>query len=240
MAAFGDSIELSSASPEVQQISQLLSLLRQGQLQPRPNFRGNKYSHRNGRYGGQDCSDWQSTKDSGHGESEAGDVDWEPGRDSPIDPQLEEGLNNLLNNADDVFSGVSDPSWMARLSLPLAADYHDNVFVPNGPPSPESELLPRDGLDSSSFSTFGKTPEKDGPLGGALLSEVSTLFEMLMTQKADAHPGPRPDVLYRLSAAYRRSLGLDGNATATAANAPRSSGSAEKRAGLTPPSGLYQ
>uniref|UniRef100_UPI0037E773D6 protocadherin-12 n=1 Tax=Semicossyphus pulcher TaxID=241346 RepID=UPI0037E773D6 len=237
MAAFGDSIELSSASPEVQQISQLLSLLRQGQLQPRPNFRGNKYSHRNGRYGGQDCSDWQSTKDSGHGESEAGDVDWEPGRESPIDPQLEEGLNNLLNNPDDVFSEVNDPAWMARLSLPLAADYHDNVFVPNGPPSPESELLPRDNLDSSSFSTFGKTPEKDGPLGGTLLSEVSTLFEMLMTQKADAHPGPRPDVLYRLSAAYRRSLGLDGTATTAAGNTPRNS---EKRSGLTPHSGLYQ
>ncbi|XP_071313654.1 protocadherin-12 isoform X2 [Trachinotus anak] len=237
MAAFGDSIELSSASPEVQ-ISQLLSLLRQGQLQPRPNFRGNKYSHR--RYGGQDCSDWQSTKDSGHGESEAGDVDWEPGRDSPIDPQLEEGLNNLLNNADDVFSEVNDPAWMARLSLPLTGDYHDNVFVPNGPPSPESELLPRDALDSSSFSTFGKTPEKDDSLGGTLLSEVSTLFEMLMTQKADAHPGPRPDVLYRLSAAYRRSLGLDGTTTPAACNAPRSSGSTEKRSGLAAPSGLYQ
>ncbi|XP_035525236.1 protocadherin-12 [Morone saxatilis] len=240
MAAFGDSIELSSASPEVQQISQLLSLLRQGQLQPRPNFRGNKYSHRNGRYGGQDCSDWQSTKDSGHGESEAGDVDWEPGRDSPIDPQLEEGLNNLLINADDVFAEVNDPAWMARLSLPLATDYHDNVFVPNGPPSPESEVLPRDALDSSSFSTFGKTPEKDGPLGGALLSEVSTLFEMLMTQKADAHPGPRPDVLYRLSAAYRRSLGLDSNTATSAGNAPKNSGNAEKRSGLAPPSGLYQ
>ncbi|XP_023141422.1 protocadherin-12 isoform X1 [Amphiprion ocellaris] len=237
MAAFGDSIELSSASPEVQQISQLLSLLHQGQLQPRPNFRGNKYSHRTGRYGGQDGSDWQSTKDSGHGESEAGDMDWEPGRDSPIDPQLEEGLNNLLNNPDDVFSEISDPSWMARLSLPLAGDYHDNVFVPNGPPSPESELLPRDGLDSSSsFSTFGKTPEKDGPLGGALLSEVSTLFEMLMTQKADAHPGPRPDVLYRLSAAYRRSLGLDGAANTT----PKNSGNAEKPSGLTASSGLHQ
>lgn len=239
MAAFGDSIELSSASPEVQQISQLLSLLRQGQLQPRPNFRGNKYSHRNGRYGGQDCSDWQSTKDSGHGESEAGDVDWEPGRDSPIDPQLEEGLNHLLNHPDDVFSEVNDPAWMARLSLPLTSDYHDNVFVPNGPPSTDSELLPRDALDSSSFSTFGKSPEKDGPLGGALLSEVSTLFEMLMTQKADSHPGPRPDVLYRLSAAYRRSLGLDANAPSAAGNTQRNSGNTEKRSGLASPSGLY-
>lgn len=239
MAAFGESIELSSASPEVQQISQLLSLLHQGQLQPRPNFRGNKYSHRSGRYGGQDCSDWQSTKDSGHGESEAGDVDWEPGRESPIDPQLEEGLNNLLNNPDDVFSELTDPAWMARLSLPLTADYHDNVFVPNGPPSTDSELLPRDALDSSSFSTFGKTPEKDGPLGGALLSEVSTLFEMLMTQKADAHPGPRPDVLYRLSAAYRRSLGLDGAPTTTMGNPARNSGNSEKRSGLASPSGLY-
>lgn len=182
--------------------------------------------------------------------------------------------------ADDVFSEVNDPSWMARLSLPLTSDYHDNMFVPNGPPSPESEVLPRDALDSSSFSTFGKTqwtncfcqnfsnlifevlvprkssrvtpllssllsgktPEKDGPLGGALLSEVSTLFEMLMTQKADAHPGPRPDVLYRLSAAYRRSLGLDGGAGATpaASNAPRNSGNSEKRSGLSGPSGPYQ
>lgn len=86
----------------------------------------------------------------------------------------------------------------------------------------------------------GKTPEKDGPLGGALLSEVSTLFEMLMTQKADAHPGPRPDVLYRLSAAYRRSLGLDGTAMTAAGNVPRNSGNAEKRLGVAPTSGLYQ
>ncbi|KAM3866916.1 protocadherin-12 [Diretmus argenteus] len=241
MAAFGEnSIQLSSASPEVQQISQLLSLLHQGQLQPRPNFRGNKYSHRSGRYGGQDCPDWQSTKDSGHGESEAGDVDWEPGRDSPIDLQLEEGLNNLLNNTDDVFSEIDDPAWIARLSLPLSADYHDNVFVPNGPPSPDAELRPQDAQDSASFSTFGKTPERDGPLGGALLSEVSTLFEMLMTQKADAQPGPHPEVLYRLSAAYRRSLGLDGTVTPTGTNAPRNSGKAEKRSALLQPSGLYQ
>lgn len=237
MAAFSENtIELSSASPVVQQISQLLSLLRQGQLQPRPNFRGNKYSHRSGRYGGQDCSDWQSTKDSGHGESEAGDVDSDPGRDSPVDPLLGEGLNNLLvNAADDVFSEVDDPAWMSRLSLPLTSDYHDNVFVPNGPSSPDNELVIQDGVDSS-FSTFGKTPEKDGPLGGALLSEVSTLFEMLMTQKADAHPGPHPDMLYRLSAVCQRSLGLDGTTIPT--NATRNSGNAEKRTPAAPPPGL--
>ncbi|KAM9376152.1 protocadherin-12 [Pholidichthys leucotaenia] len=218
MEAFRDSIELSSASPKVQQISQLLSLLHQGQLQPRTNFRGNKYSHRN-RYGGQDCPDWQSTKDSGRGESEAGDVDWEAGRDSLIDPQLEDGLNNLLSNTDDVFSEVSNLDWMARLSLPVTKDYHENVFVPTGPPSPGRE--PPD--SASSFSTFGKTPNQDLPLGNALLSEVSTLFQMLMTQKADAHPGPQPDILYRLSAACRRSL---------------AGGEAERRSGMALPQQL--
>lgn len=113
-----------------------------------------------------------------------------------------------------MFADVQDPGWIARLSLPLAGDYHENVFIPDGPQSPDgcsgSQGGPTDESSSpSSFSTFGKTPEKAGPLGGALLSEVSTLFEMLMTQKADAQPRPSAEMLYRLSAAYRRSLGLD-------------------------------
>ncbi|XP_026135478.1 protocadherin-12 [Carassius auratus] len=210
MAALAEngSIELSSASPEVQQVSQLLSLLHQGQLQPRPNFRGNKYSHRTGRSGAQDA-DWLSTKDSGHGESEMGDMDW----DSPLDHVYEEGLNNLLTS-DDVFSDIPDPAWMARLSLPLTTDYHENLFVPDGPPSPDARCPMAGPDDSTSFSTFGKTPEKS-PLGGrALMSEVSSLFEMLLTQKADGQSCPPVEVLYRLSAAYRRSLGLDTAASA--------------------------
>ncbi|XP_052005133.1 protocadherin-12-like isoform X2 [Xyrauchen texanus] len=212
MTAFAEngSIELSSASPEVQ-VSQLLSLLHQGQLQPRPNFRGNKYSHRIARSGAQDA-DWLSTKDSGHGESEMGDMDWETGRDSPVDPLYEEGLNNLLHS-DDVFSDVPDPAWMARLSLPLTTDYHENLFVPDGPPSPDGHCPMASPDDSTCFSTFGKTPDQTSVLGGrALISEVSSLFEMLLTQKADAQSCPPADVLYRLSAAYRRSLGLDAHA----------------------------
>lgn len=122
--------------------------------------------------------------------------------------------------ADDVFSDIPDPAWMARLSLPLTTDYHENLFVPDGPPSPDAHRPVASPDDSASFSTFGKTPEKSGLGGRALMSEVSSLFEMLLTQKADAQACPPADVLYRLSAAYRRSLGLDAPATRQQAQAP--------------------
>lgn len=144
-------------------------------------------------------------------------------------------LHTLLTcshlSSDDVFADIEDPAWLSRLSLPLTADYHENVFVPNGPPSPETHCSP-DTLDSASFSTFGKKPE-DGSLGGVLISEVNTLFNMLLTQKGDSQPRPSPDVLYRLSATYRRSLGLEGDtAAAGGANMQRNSVNPEKRSPL--------
>lgn len=61
-----------------------------------------------------------------------------------------------------------------------------------------------------------------------------------MTQKADAHPGPRADVLYRLSAAYRRSLGLDATANATnTANTAQNPATPERRSKVAPSTGLY-
>ncbi|CAJ1058373.1 protocadherin-18b isoform X2 [Xyrichtys novacula] len=75
-------LELAHATPPVE-----------GQYQPRPSFRGNKYT-RSYRYALNEMDKF-SLKDSGRGDSEAGDSDYEPGRESPMDRLLGEGFTEI-------------------------------------------------------------------------------------------------------------------------------------------------
>ncbi|XP_072256695.1 protocadherin-12 [Pyxicephalus adspersus] len=205
--------DLNMQSPHVQQISQLLSLLHQGQVHPKTLHRGNKYSSKAGRNAGQE-TDWQSTKDSGHGESEAGDLDSEPGGDfSPSHHLLDENFDSLLaSNAGPEGNRLSDldPGWIARLSLPLANSYKENIFTPNDKIAIEPPITTSDKEDLRTFLTFGKASDgsQDNRLASTFLSEMSTLFEMLLTQKAESHGDTASEVLMRLSACSK-SMGMD-------------------------------
>ncbi|XP_041442001.1 protocadherin-12 isoform X2 [Xenopus laevis] len=198
-----EAIELTMQSPHVQQISQLLSLLHQGQVHPKTLHRGNKYSKANRSA----CheTDWQSTKDSGNGESEAGDLDSEPGVDLPSSQQLlENSLEIMLGDSGGLESNRLsdlDPGWIARLSLPLNNNYKDNVFTPNSPVLQQPLITTEEREELKTFLTFGKASEgsQGNRLASTFLSEMSSLFEMLLNQKADSHGDPASEVLMRLS-----------------------------------------
>ncbi|XP_073497807.1 protocadherin-18 [Phyllobates terribilis] len=184
------SLELTHATPAVE-VSQLLSMLHQGQYQPRPSFRGNKYS-RSYRYALQDMDKF-SLKDSGRGDSEAGDSDYDLGRDSPIDRLLGEGFSELfLTDGHRIppvmrycteecrVLGHSDQCWMPPLPSP-SADYRNNMFIPGEEvqslqqtqqqsqqqtqqqaPLLEDDMLPIDQNEKKkSFSTFGKESQDE-------------------------------------------------------------------------------
>ncbi|CAL8329876.1 unnamed protein product [Lota lota] len=136
-------LELTHTTPPVEQVSQLLSMLHQGQYQPRPSFRGNKYS-RSYRYALQDMDKF-SLKDSGRGDSEAGDSDYDMGRESPVDRLiLGEGFSDLLHlemhhrlhpamrlcTDECRVLGHSDQCWMPPLSSPASSDYRNNMYIP--------------------------------------------------------------------------------------------------------------
>ncbi|XP_076868944.1 protocadherin-18a isoform X2 [Brachyhypopomus gauderio] len=173
-------LELTHATPPVE-----------GQYQPRPSFRGNKYS-RTYRYALPDMDKF-SLKDSGRGDSDAGDSDCEMGRDSPIDRLLGDGFGDLfhIDGNSRVHSAVklcseecrvlghSDQCWMPSH---VSADYRANMFIPGEESRAQVVEDDRQSLDSNrkSFSTFGKDPEEEEEGGCSLLSEMNTVFQHLL------------------------------------------------------------
>nr|XP_046262841.1 protocadherin-18b isoform X3 [Scatophagus argus] len=202
-------LELAHATPPVEQVSQLLSMLHQGQYQPRPNFRGNKYT-RSYRYALNEMDKF-SLKDSGRGDSEAGDSDYEPGRESPMDRLL---AMRLCTEECRVL-GHSDQCWMPPLASPASSDYRSNLYIPGEESRQTTDLsqdkTPQPCTDTGparnqSFSTFGKdlssedggeeeagehgeSVARDEDLCGttSLLSEMSSVFQRLLPQGLDSY-----------------------------------------------------
>ncbi|KAM8909270.1 protocadherin-18b isoform 2-T2 [Spinachia spinachia] len=160
-------LELAHATPPVE-----------GQYQPRPSFRGNKYT-RSYRFALNEMDKF-SLKDSGRGDSEAGDSDYEPGRESPMDRLLAEGFTEIyapdgqhrshaamrLCTEECRVLGHSDQCWMPPLVSPSSSsDYRSNLYIPGEEARQATDLSqekpPQTCTDTGptrnqSFSTFGK------------------------------------------------------------------------------------
>ncbi|KAM9834832.1 protocadherin-18-like isoform X2 [Syngnathus typhle] len=182
----------------------------EGQYQPRPSFRGNKYT-RSYRYALNEMDKF-SLKDSGRGDSDAGDSDYEPGRDSPLDRLL---AMRLCTEECRVL-GHSDQCWMPPHASPASSssDYRSNLYIPgeevcqSTDQSLDKTLQPciENGSGrNQSFSTFGKHPRRestgeeeveddggdetrDEDLGGtsSFLLEMSSVFQRLLPQGLDS------------------------------------------------------
>lgn len=199
--------ELTVDSPPVQQISQLLSLLHQGQFQPKPNHRGNKYSAKpSASRSAIPEADGPSATAGGQADPDQEEGPLASEEDLSVKQLLEEELSSLL----DPHTGLAldrlsapDPAWMARLSLPLATNYRDNVF------SPDAAALE----EPRTFQTFGKVPGPElSPAGTRLastfLSEMSSLLELLLEGRSGVPVEAASAALRRLSACGR-TLSLD-------------------------------
>ncbi|XP_013882739.1 protocadherin-18b isoform X2 [Austrofundulus limnaeus] len=161
-------LELAHATPPVE-----------GQYQPRPSFRGNKYT-RSYRYALNEMDKF-SLKDSGRGDSEAGDSDYDPGRESPMDRLLGEAFTDLYSSSGQHrlhaamklcteecrVLGHSDQCWMPPLAIQASSstDYRSNLYIPgeeaHQAPDVSQEKIPQPCTETctarnQSFSTFGK------------------------------------------------------------------------------------
>ncbi|XP_049729889.1 protocadherin-12 [Elephas maximus indicus] len=201
--------ELTMDSPPVQQISQLLSLLHQGQFQPKPNHRGNKYLAKpsSGSRSAVLDTEGPGARVGGQAELDQEEGLLDPEEDLSVKQLLEEELSSLL----DPHTGLAldrlsapDPAWMARLSLSLTTNYRDNVCSPDAATSEE----PR------TFQTFGKAAGPElSPTGTRLastfLSEMSSLLEMLLAQRSSVVPVEAASEVLRRLSVCGRTLSLD-------------------------------
>ncbi|XP_078457207.1 protocadherin-18-like [Lampetra planeri] len=161
--------EPATPSQDNVEVSQILTLLRQGKYRPRPSFRGNKYPRRIR------CAevDGQSLKDSGRGDSDTEECDSEPGRHSPLG-----SLTLSLPGPEH----AEVPPWTTECNLPAmghssclphtglapplvatqAVGTTRPTLLPLGLHSPAAVAVPRElGLPAIhqgplTFSTFGK------------------------------------------------------------------------------------
>uniref|UniRef100_A0A667WIL5 Protocadherin 18a n=1 Tax=Myripristis murdjan TaxID=586833 RepID=A0A667WIL5_9TELE len=241
-------LELAHATPPVEQVSQLLSMLHQGQYQPRPSFRGNKYS-RSYRYALQDMDKF-SLKDSGRGDSEAGDSDYDMGRESPVDRLLlGEGFSDLLHlemhhrlhpamrlcTDECRVLGHSDQCWMPPLSSPASSsDYRNNMYIP-GEESSQQPPLDDDeaSIDSErrkSFSTFGKESGNEEVGSGGVAAGTGS--------EACGAGGGAGSLLTEMNSVFQRLLppSMDSFAECTETSTPMPSSALERdnRKGLLP------
>ncbi|KAK5866391.1 hypothetical protein PBY51_020586 [Eleginops maclovinus] len=224
-------LELAHATPPVE-----------GQYQPRPSFRGNKYS-RSYRYALQDMDKF-SLKDSGRGDSEAGDSDCDMGRESPVDRLLlGEGFSDLIHlemhhrlhpamrlcTDECRVLGHSDQCWMPPLTSPASCDYRNNMYIPGEESSQQPQQLDDDesSVDSErrkSFSTFGKESGSD---------EVGVPGEG-SDACADAGGGAG-SLLTEMNSVFQRLLppNMDSYTECTETSPPSSSSTAERGSGRT-------
>ncbi|TKS69216.1 Protocadherin-18 Precursor [Collichthys lucidus] len=213
-----------------------------GQYQPRPSFRGNKYS-RSYRYALQDMDKF-SLKDSGRGDSEAGDSDCDMGRESPVDRLLlGEGFSDLIHlemhhrlhpamrlcTDECPVLGHSDQCWMPPLSSPASsADYRNNMYIPGEESSQQPQIDDdQSSVDSErrkSFSTFGKeSGNEEAGAGGVVAGEGD----------ACAAGGGAGSLLTEMNSVFQRLLppNIDSYAECTETSPPSSSSTTERGSG---------
>uniref|UniRef100_H3CNZ5 Protocadherin 18b n=1 Tax=Tetraodon nigroviridis TaxID=99883 RepID=H3CNZ5_TETNG len=206
-------LELAHVTPPVEQVSQLLSMLHHGQYQPRPSFRGNKYT-RSYRYSAE--LNIKMLKDYTNAQSKFPMLKESfptLGQHLPLEKSVSVNFFPpfLSTNSSPAAMrlctdecrvlGHSDQCWMPPLTSPASSssDYRSNLYIP-GEESHQASDLSQDQTPlpctdtgparNQSFTTFGKdgVGEDDGEKHRttSLLSEMSNVFQRLLPQGLDS------------------------------------------------------